>query len=128
MPDLSGYAGNAGPLGIYSDAAKRISDSYNMHASLPFNHGHWLAIRIQDGMIWDPKSHETVFDTRADAIRIIAPFESLYFYMRIVGTGMTPQEASMMLNYNRALYTAGARMPSPTPDVNTPGRRWELFN
>ena len=101
MPD-SNYAGDPGPFGVYSDAAKRLSDSYNLHATVDFNHGRWLAVRIQDGVVYDPMTHETVFDTREDAIRIINPFESLYFYVRIVGTGMTPQAASTMINYNRA--------------------------
>ena len=126
MP-VSNYSGNAGPLGIYSDEAKRLSDSYTMHSILAENHGRWLAVRISDGAVYDARTHETVFDTRDDAIRIIGQFSSLYFYLRILPTGMNPQAAATMINYNRELYSAGARMPAPGVTPTIPGRRWELM-
>jgi hypothetical protein len=125
----SELAGNPGPLGIYSDEAKRISDSYNLHASVISNHGLWLAVRIQDGIVYDAMSHETVFDTREDAVRTIGQFSDLYFYIRILGTGMNCEAAQVMLNYNRNLYSIGARMPAPNPHTmpTIPGRRWETM-
>lgn len=126
MPEVSGLSGDAGPLGIYSDSAKRLSDSYNSHVITSHNFGRWIAVRIQDGFLFDVKSYEHVFETREESIKALGQFHSLYVPMRLVPGGLSPQAASAFLNYNRHLYTMGARMPAPTVMPTIPGRKWEM--
>lgn len=126
MPDESMLAGDAGPLGIYSDSAKRLSDSYNVHILSTANHGRWIAVRIQDGYLFDVKTHEHVFETRDESVSALGQFHSLYVPMRLLPTGISPMAASAFLNYNRYLYSNGMRMPSPTVMPTIPGRKWEM--
>lgn len=57
----------------HSDAAKRFSDTYNLHKAAG-SRG-WIAVGYADG-----QSDGSVYDTRADAVRHMWPREDRYFY------------------------------------------------
>lgn len=105
----SHLAGDGGPLGVYSDAARRCSDTINTHllADREGNVGRWVAIRLSDG-----GSDGVVYDERADAIRHQL-HETQCAYVFITPDGMGYREAEIFLQYNRRLYDAGMRMPDP---------------
>lgn len=93
---------------VYSDAAKRASDIVN--SALTFIQGaagRYLAIRLSDGG-WDG----TVYDTKRDAVRHQLD-EFLCAYVRIPPPGTSPQQMQAYLDYCRALYDAGFRLPDP---------------
>lgn len=105
----SHLAGDGGPLGLYSDAARRCADLINLHllADREGNVGRWVAIRLSDG-----GSDNVVYDERADAIRHQL-HESQCAYIFITPDGISFREAEIFLEYNRRLYDAGMRMPDP---------------
>jgi hypothetical protein len=97
-----------GPLGLYSDAARRCSDIVNTHlVANRANAGKWVAIRLSDG-----GSDGVLYDTRPDAIRHQL-HETQCAYVCIPPTGMPPKDAEAFLAFNRKLYDAGFRMPDP---------------
>lgn len=104
------------PLG-FSDAARRCSDTVNNHiAGLGWSaFGKWVAIRLSDG-----GSDDTVYDTRADAIRHQL-HETQCCYVQIPPTGMPVAEAESFITFNRNLYNGGFRITDPeTPQIHMP--------
>ncbi len=104
----SGLAGDPGPLGIYSDAAKRVSDTVNLHllADREGNFGKWLAFRLSDG-----GTDGVLYDD----VEVAADHQLHYrqcMYIAIAAGGMTPREASGMLTYFRMVYDAGNLPPA----------------
>jgi hypothetical protein len=99
----SGLAGDPGLFGLYSDEARRISDSVHLHllADRAGNHGKWLAFRLSDGT-----GDDTVYDTPIEAADAQLHYKQC-MYVQINHSGMSPKEASVMLNYYRKVYDAG---------------------
>ena len=97
-----------GPLGLFSDEARRASDIINMHlVANPANAGKWVAIRLSDG-----GSDGVLYDSKGDAVRHQL-HEQQCCYVCIPPTGMPPMEAEVFIRFNRHLYDAGFRMPDP---------------
>jgi hypothetical protein len=107
--DGSHYAGDAGPLGIYSDAARRASDIVNLHLVVDpsGNTGRWVAIRLSDG-----GSDDTVYDCKCDAVRNQL-HEKQCVYVQIQPTGLPARDASILLNLYREMYDNNVKMPDP---------------
>lgn len=108
MNPESGLAGDPGPLGAYSDAARRVSDAITLHllADGDGNHGKWCAFRLSDGT-----SDGVVYDDP-----VVAADHQLHYkqcaYIQIHRGGMSPRAASVMLNYYGTVYDAGNVPPS----------------
>lgn len=103
----SNLAGDPGPLGVYSDAARRISDTVNLHLLADDgNHLKWLAFRLSDGT-----SDGVVYDDP-----VAAADHQLHYtqcaYIQIHRGGMSAQAASVMLTYYRRVYDAGNVPPT----------------
>lgn len=115
---------------VVSDAAKRCADIINAYATfVPFEHRVrcWVAIRLSDG-----GSDGTLYESRRDAVRHQSD-EKLcaYFTYRNSPHGMKPKDAQLWLDYHRAAYDAGFRLPDPDhqtggPDLIMP-LPWEQF-
>lgn len=58
----------------HSDAAKRFSDTFNLHHAAGISSG-WIAVRYQDG-----SGGDDVYDTRDEAVVFMWPNEDWYFY------------------------------------------------
>lgn len=104
----SGMAGNPGPLGTYSDAARRISDAVTLHllADGDGNFGKWLAFRLTDGT-----SDGVVYDTPVDAADHQLHYKQCA-YIQIHRGGLSAKGAQVMLTYYRTVYDAGNVPPS----------------
>lgn len=102
---------DAGPLGCYSDEARRAADTLNLHVAGGAG-GRWVAIRLSDG-----GSDGVTYDTRAEAIRHQL-HESQCAYMRV--SSATPAETATFLAYNRQAYDAGYRLPDPDDEQPLP--------
>lgn len=106
MTDLPKSYAEPGPLGFYSDAARRIADNYTLHLTADPNgaEGKWLAFALEDGRC-DP----TLFDSKADAIRSKGIFARRWAYALILPTGMSYQQAES--------YLKTARMVADNPNL-----------
>ena len=107
IPD-SAMAGDPGPLGAYSDAARRISDAMTLHllADKDGNRGKWLAFRLSDGT-----SDGVVYDDPVAAADAQLHYKQCA-YIQIHFGGITPRAASVMLDYYRRVYDAGNVPPT----------------
>ncbi len=83
-----------GPLGTYSDAARRISDAVTLHLTVDpaGNSMKWIAFRLSDG-----ECRPEVFGRKADAMRAVGMFASLYGFAQLLPSGMTPRQAASYL-------------------------------
>jgi hypothetical protein len=108
MSTDSAMAGDPGPLGAYSDAARRISDAMTLHllADGDGNFGKWLAFRLSDGT-----SDGVVYDDP-----VVAADAQLHYqqcaYLQIHRGGISARAAAVMLAYYRAVYDAGNLPPA----------------
>lgn len=109
MTNDSHYAKDPGPLGVYSDEARRASDIINMHllADRADNVGRWVAIRLSDG-----SSDGTVYDCKCDAKRHQL-HEKQCVYVNIQPTGLSAKDAEILLKMTRQLYDSNFHMPDP---------------
>ena len=91
----------------HSDAAKRVSDIYNLHriADAYGNIGFWFACALADG-----QSDMGLYESKQDAIRHQHHNENYYTFIQIVPSSMTPCEAEVMLKTARMIYDAGGRI------------------
>ena len=108
-PTGSRYAGDPGPLGIYSDEARRASDIVNLHllADPNGNRGRWVAIRLSDG-----GSDGTVYDCKCDAMRYQL-HETQCVYVQILPDGLSAKNAQILIKMHREMYDKGLKMPDP---------------
>lgn len=92
--------------GGHSDAAKRVSDWYNLHrvAQGIDAVGKWLAFALQDGT-----SDGILYDTKLDAIRHQRLFEYYYFFCMVQPCSMSVCEAESVLYTQRILYKLSNR-------------------
>lgn len=86
----------------YSDAAKRCSDTVNLHITAAIAQGDidvamgkWIAIKLEDG-----SSDNTLYDTKDDAIKYQSN-PKLCCYIKIPPDGMTLKHAESYLRINR---------------------------
>lgn len=109
MNPNSHYARDPGPLGVYSDEARRASDIVNTHllADQNGNRGRWVAIRLSDG-----GSDGTVYDCKCDAKRFQLHVKQCV-YVQILPNGLSAKDAHILINMHRDLYNAGREMPDP---------------
>lgn len=63
----------------HSDAAKRFSDTVNLHLAAGTRRG-WLALKYADGT-----GGRDVYATRAEAVEACWPWEDSYFYVTLSG-------------------------------------------
>lgn len=82
--------------GGHSDAAKRISDAYNLHKAAGALDGWWLAFGLQDG------GHDnTPYETKAEAVRHQHHAEWWTMFIRIGPSAMSVCEAESQLMWQR---------------------------
>jgi hypothetical protein len=116
----------------FSDAARRMCDSINIHVAAlgEAASGQWVAIKLSDG-----GSDGVLYATRKEAIKHqVHEKQCLYVRIPPFGDMMTAKEAQALLNLNRSLYDAGYRLQDPAdpapinPLVNVaaPGRGAKL--
>jgi hypothetical protein len=94
----------------HTDAAKRFSDTYNLHkigAGSAAN-GKWIAIALHDG-----SSDDTLYDDKLAAVTHQRHNEQFYVFIRIVPPSMRVCDAEVMLDTHRRMYDAGIRMTDP---------------
>lgn len=105
----SHYAKDPGPLGIYSDHARRASDIINLHLVVDpaGNTGRWVAIRLSDG-----GSDGTIYDCKCDAIRHQL-HEKQCVYVQIQPSGLSAKDAHILIGMHRDLYDANRKLPDP---------------
>lgn len=104
---------NAPQVPAYSDAAKRCSDIIKLHILAGMG-GRYAAIRLSDG-----GSDDTVYDTRADAIRHQL-HEQQCAYIKIPHDNMPVEHAERFLKIQRDLYDAGFRLCDPDHELVSP--------
>jgi hypothetical protein len=91
----------------YSDAARRMADTMNLHA-VAKSRG-WAVFALADGT-----SDLVVYESRDDAYLAKRWDRDRYLYLQIPAGGVNdPAEMQGCLDYARALHTAGARLPDP---------------
>lgn len=108
MTDESAMAGDPGALGLYSDAARRISDAVTLHllADPDGNHLKWCAFRLSDG-----ESDGVVYDDPVSAADAQLHYKQCA-YIQMHRGGISPKAASVMLTYYRRVYDAGNVPPT----------------
>lgn len=84
------------PNGGHTDAAKRISDSYNLHITCGARRGQVMAFSLADG-----STDGQLYDSRADAVAHQHHNEANRGYVRIGPGQMTVCEAASQLRYQR---------------------------
>lgn len=104
-------------LSEHSDAAKRVSDTYNLHTSVDRygSIGKWFAAALEDG-----HSDGTLYDSKHDCIAHQHHNEMYYAYISIKPSSMSVCDAELFLNINRRLYKAGIRMADPANRKGSP--------
>jgi hypothetical protein len=101
----------------YSDAAKRVSDQYNLHRiAAPYEAiGKWFAVKLHDG-----DSDQVLYDSKIDAVTHQKHNEQYYAFVQIGPWNMTPKDAETFLAMHRRMYDRGLHMADP--DSNSGGR------
>lgn len=94
----------------HSDAAKKLSDTYNLHriAIDTFgiaNLGRWFACALADG-----ETDGVLYDSKIDAVRHQGHNEDFYVYVKISPSTMTQCDAEIYLGVWRRAYDAGLRL------------------
>lgn len=97
----------------HSDAAKRLSDTYNLHRTAGDTLGitaigKWFAAALQDG-----ESDGVLYDTRRDCVLHQKHNEQRYTFIKIGPYSMNYCEAEVMLRVARKAYDAGMRLVDP---------------
>ena len=94
----------------HSDAAKRVSDNYNLHrVAAPYDSiGKWLAVALSDG-----HSDGVLYDTKRECILHQHHDEMWYAYICVNPTSMTPCDAEIFLKVHRMMYEKGIRLADP---------------
>lgn len=94
----------------HSDAAKRLSDTYNLHRiGAGWDAvGKWFAAKLEDG-----RSDDTLYDSRSDCVLHQHHDEMFYTYIKIVPSSMNVCDAEIMLRTARTLHEKGIRIADP---------------
>jgi len=101
---------DAGPLGFYEDAVRRIVDAVTEHLTHdPLGSPHrWMAFRLETG-----ECDKTLYDSRSDVIRIKGMFAKRWGALQILPMGMRLAEAAAYLKFSRQV-------------ADNPNLRWKL--
>lgn len=95
-------------------AAKRVADAMTMHSVAGMS-GHFATFRLSDGRSPD---HNTVYDTRIEAV-VHAKWDLDHMmYLEITPDGMPQKEAEEALTWWRFLESQGWRYPYPEFDFD----------
>jgi hypothetical protein len=99
----------------HSDAAKRISDTTNLHkAAIGWDSvGKFIACKLADG-----RCGTDLYDSHFDAVRMHPNESDLYCYIRLRPEGMTVCEAEIFLDVARKAHDAGFRLTDPDKREN----------
>lgn len=94
----------------HSDAAKRLSDHYNIHRIAGGLDAvrKWFAVRLDDG-----QSDGVLYDSKSDCVKHQHHNESFYAFIRIAPCDMKVCDAEIVLRKNRQFYDNGLRMADP---------------
>jgi hypothetical protein len=94
----------------HDDAAKRLSDEYNLHRIGMGEKaiGQWFAARLNDGT-----SDHVLYENKREAVRHQHHNERYYTFIKIGPFSMTDCSAAVMLKTGRALEDSGLRMADP---------------
>ena len=100
MTSLPNTKADPGPLGAFSDEARRIADTYNLHitADPAGSEGRWMAFRLSNG-----ECDQTLYDSRSDAIRAKGLFAKHWGLIKIIPTGINYVAAASFLRTCRAV-------------------------
>lgn len=92
------------------DAARRISDTYNLHleAAGTAAIGQYIACALEDGT-----SDGDLYPTKRDAMRMQKSRPDLYCYPRIVVGGLERKDALVFLHFCRDAFRRGLRLTDP---------------
>lgn len=109
-------AADLGPLGLGSDAARRIHDAYTLHLTVDAegNEGRWLAFALTDGT-----ADHTLYASKNDAMRAKGVFAKNYGYMPLMLTGCSVREAESYLRMCR-MVAADPRLQWRNADYSAP--------
>lgn len=103
----------------YTDAARRMADTMNLHAIVK-SRG-WAVFALADG-----RSDSTAYETRDDAVRSTRWDRDNYLYLEIPAGGVNdPAEMQGCLDYARGLHKMGYRLPDPR-DFHAPDREFPV--
>lgn len=108
-PEANILAGGIQPG--HSDAAKRFSDTYNLHKAAGTARG-WIAVAYADGT-----GGQTLYAGRQDAVADRWPYEDRYFYCCLDAPGMSVCAAESVLRFKRVM----AAMERPDRDMRGGG-------
>ncbi len=110
MAALTGRSGRA-----YTDDARRMADTMNLHAIVK-SRG-WAVFALADG-----RSDQTAYETYDDALRSTRWNRDRYLYLEISAGGVNdPAQMQGCLDYARQLHAMGYRLPDPR-DFHAPDR------
>jgi len=99
----------------HSDAAKRFSDTYNLHRAAGVTCG-WIAVRYFDG-----SGGADVYPSRAEAVAAMWPWEDDYFYATLTAPSMSVCAADSVLRFKRVMSEM------ERPDRDAPGGGLEVI-
>jgi hypothetical protein len=96
--------------GGHSDAAKRVSDTVNLHLSAAgrMAYGQWIAVALADGA-----SDNVLYASRRAAVSHQHHNEHYCAYIRLLPHAMSVCEAEAFLRMHRLAYDAGFRLSDP---------------
>lgn len=94
----------------HSDAAKRLTDQYNLHRMAVGEAaiGKWISAALADG-----RSDGVLYDDKQNAVSHQHHNEQYYTFVRIGPQSMAECEAEVMLKTARTLYDNGLRLADP---------------
>lgn len=100
------------------DAANRMKDAVNLHvvvgAALTTRQIGYVAIRLSDGSAHD---HNTLYETRRDAVRHTRNEERGWFYVKVGMESMSEREAIIVLQSARQAFKSGVVFAEEEPIV-----------
>lgn len=101
---------HSGQVETYSDAARRVSDTYRMHRLAdPYGTiGQWLAFKLEDGT-----TDGTLYASKRAAMVFQKLPDKYYAFMQIGPWDCTPKDAETFLALHRKMYEAGIRLGDP---------------
>lgn len=82
--------------GGHSDAAKRLSDTYNLHKAAGSPVGWWLSVGLADG-----DGGDDLFPSKAEAVRFFWPYEDWRMYVKLGPASMSVCEAESVMAWQR---------------------------
>lgn len=94
----------------HTDAAKRVSDTYNLHLEAGKSYGSTNVGKVIAVALADGRSDGTVYDGMHDAVVHQHHNEWFYGYLRINPSSMSPCDAEAFLKMERLRYDAQMKL------------------